>query len=148
VPVHALKDAVPVEVGGLGLLDGGVGAVVDAHAAPLGGALLVVVDAHAAAAADNLAGVHAVPAQGVDRRLAGGVGGQLGDEHGVSAVVGQGHGHVGLAAAEAELQVVGLDKALVVVGLEPDHQLAEGNNFHMSEFLLYAALLPAHQVDR
>jgi len=95
-PVHALKDAVPVEVGGLGLLDGGVGAVVDAHAAPLGGALLIVVDAHAVAAADNLAGVHAVPAQGVDRRLADGMGGQLGDEHGVSAVVGQeiGRAHV------------------------------------------------------
>ena len=51
------------------------------------------------------------------------------------AVVGQGDGHVGLAAAEGELQVVRLDKALVVVGLEPDHQLTEGNDFHIQHSL-------------
>ena len=134
-PVHALEDLVPVEVGELGLLNGGVGPVIDAHAAPLGGALLVEVDAHTVAAPDDHGGVHAVAAQGVHRRLADGVGGQLGDVGGVQAVVGQGDGHVGLAAAEGELQVVGLDKALIVVGLEPDHQLAEGNDFHVQHSL-------------
>ena len=33
------------------------------------------------------------------------------------------------ALSRGELQVIGLDEALVVVGLEPDHQLAEGNDF-------------------
>ena len=134
-PVHPLEDLVPVEVGGLGLLNGGVGPVIDAHAAPLGGALLVEVDAHTVAAPDDHGGVHAVAAQGVHRRLADGVGGQLGDVGGVHAVVGQGDGHVGLPAAEGELQVVRLDKALVVVGLEPDHQLTEGNDFHIQHSL-------------
>ena len=128
-PVHALEDLVPVKVAGLGLLDGGVGTVVDAHTAPLGGALLIEVDAHTVAAPDDHGGVHAVAAQGVHRRLADGVGGQLGDVGGVQAVVGQGDGYIGLTAAEGELQVIGLDEALVVVGLEPDHQLAEGNDF-------------------
>ena len=68
------------------------------------------------------AGVHAVAAQGVDSGLADGVGGQLGHKGRVQAVVCQGDGHVGLAAAEGELQMVGLHKALVVIGLEPDHQ--------------------------
>ena len=135
-PVHALEDLVPVKVAGLGLLDGGVGAVVDAHAATLGGALLVEVNAHTVAAPDDHGGVHAVAAQGVDGRLADGVGRQLGHIGGVQAVVGQGDGHVGLAAAEGELQVISLDKTLVVIGLEPDHQLAEGNNFHRALLLI------------
>ena len=135
-PVHALEDLVPVKVAGLGLLDGGVGAVVDAHAAALGGALLVEVDAHTVAAADDHGGVYAVAAQGVDRGLADGVGGQLGHIGGIQTVVGQRDGHVGLAAAEGELQVIGLDKTLIVIGLEPDHQLAEGNNFHRALLLI------------
>ena len=128
-PVDPVKDFVPVEVGGGGLLNGGVSPVVDAHGAALRGALLIEVDAHTVAAPDDHGGVHAVAAQGVHRRLADGVGGQLGDVGGVQAVVGQGDGYIGLTAAEGELQVIGLDEALVVVGLEPDHQLAEGNDF-------------------
>ena len=128
-PVHALEDSVPVEVGGGGLLEGGVGPVVDAHAAPLGGALLVEVDAHPVAAPDDHGGVYPVPPQGVHRRLPDGVGGELGDVGRVQAVVGQGHRHVGLAAAEGEFQVIRLDEPLIIVGLEPDHQLAEGDDF-------------------
>ena len=64
------------------------------------------------------------------------MGGQLCNKGGVQAVVGQGYGDVGLAAAEGELQVVGLDKALIVIGLEPDHQLAEGDYFCHDGFLL------------
>ena len=41
----------------------------------------------------------------------------------------------GLDAADGELQGVGLDQALRVVGLEPDHQLAEGNDFHVQHSL-------------
>ncbi len=134
-PVHALKDGVPVKVGGGSLLNGGVGPVVNAHAAALRSALLVEVNAHPVAAADDLGGVHAITAQGVHRRLTDGVGGELGDIHGVQAVIGQGHGHVGLAAAEGEFQVVGLDKPLVVVGLETDHELAEGDYFRHIIFL-------------
>ena len=134
-PVHTLEDGVPVEVGGSRLLDGGVGPVVDAHAAALGRAFLVEVDAHPVSAADDHGRVHAVPPQGVHRRLADGVGGQLGHKGRVQAVVGQRHGHVGLAAAEGKFQVVGLDKPLVIVGLEPDHQLAEGDYFRHFIFL-------------
>ena len=128
-PVHALENLVPVEVGGGGLLDGGVGPIVDAHAAPLGRALLVEVDAHPVAAPDDHAGVHPVPPQGVHRRLPDGVGGELGDVGRVQAVVGQGDRHVGLAAAEGEFQAIRLDEPLIIVGLEPDHQLAEGDDF-------------------
>ncbi len=33
-PVDAVEDGIPIEVGGGGLLDGGVGPVIDAHAEP------------------------------------------------------------------------------------------------------------------
>ena len=58
------------------------------------------------------------------------MGGQLGHEDGVGAIVGQRDGNVGLAAAEGELEVVGLNETLIVVGLQADHQFAEGYDFH------------------
>ncbi len=63
------------------------------------------------------------------------MGGQLGNEGSVNAVVGQRNSNVGLAAAEGELQVVGLNKALVVERLQTDHQFAKSNDFH-GELLL------------
>ena len=50
----------------------------------------------------------------------------------------------GLDAAEGELQVVGLDKALIVVGLEPDHQLAKSHYFGHFYFLLNIFVLLLH----
>ena len=94
-----------------------MGSVVDANATTLGCALLVVVDTHPISAADNHGGIHTVPAQRVDRRLADRVGGKSSDIDRIHSVVGQGDSHVGLSAAEGKLQVVGLDKSLVVIGL-------------------------------
>ena len=54
-PVGTIKDGIPSEVGGLGLLNGGVRPIVDAHAAPLGGTLFQIVDADAVAAPDDRA---------------------------------------------------------------------------------------------
>ena len=52
---------------------------------------------------------------------ADGVGGQLGDEPSVEAVVGQGNSHVGLEGGS-------LNETLVVEGLQTQHQLAESDN--------------------
>src|SRR5699024_7204800 len=87
------------------------------------------------AAADDHAGVDAVAAQAVDCALADGVCGELGDESGVHAVVGQRDSHVGFTAAEGELEGACLDEALVVVRLQTDHQFAKGNDFHCSVLL-------------
>ena len=125
-PVHTLKNGIPVELGGIGLLDGGVGPVIDADAAALGSALFIEIDAYTVTAADDFGGVHTVAAQGVDCSLTDGVGGQLGHIDGIHAVVGQRHGNVGFTAAEGKLHVVTLDKTLIVVGLQAEHQLAEG----------------------
>ena len=54
-PVGAVKDGIPIEIGGLGLLNGGVRPVIDAHAAPLRGTLFQIVDADAVAAPDDRA---------------------------------------------------------------------------------------------
>ena len=105
-----LEDGVPVELGGVGLLNGGVGPVVDADTAALGRALFQEVDAHPVAAADDLAGVHTEVAEGVHRRLTDGVLGQLGDVSRFQAEIGQGDGHVGLAAAEGGLHLVILEE--------------------------------------
>lgn len=51
-PAGAVKDGIPIEIGGLGLLNGGVRPVVDTHAAPLRGTLFQIVDADAVAAPD------------------------------------------------------------------------------------------------
>jgi hypothetical protein len=134
-PVHALEDGIPVEVSGGSQLNGGVGAVIDADGTTLRSALLVEVDANAIAAAGDLAGVNAVAAQAVHSGLTDGMGGQLGNEGCVDAVVGQRNGNIGLAAAEAELQIVGLNEALIVERLQTDHQFAKSNDFH-GELLL------------
>ncbi len=135
-PVHALEDGIPVEVGGGGQLNGGVGAVIDADRATLRSALLVEVDADTVTAAGDLAGVNAVAAQAVHSGLTDGMSGQLGNEGCIDAVVGQRNSNVGLAAAEAELQVVGLNKALIVERLQTDHQFAKSNDFHGELLLL------------
>ena len=101
-PVHALKDGVPVEVRGGSLLNRGMRTVINADRAALGSALFIIIDAHTVAAAGNLRGVYAVAAQGVDRGLADGVRGQLGDKRRVHAVVCQRDRDVGFAAAKAE----------------------------------------------
>ena len=131
-PIHALEDLLPIEIGRLCQLDGAVGTVVDADRTTLRSALLVVVDTNAVTATGDHAGVNAVAAQAVDSGLTDGVCGQLSDESCVQAVVGQRNSNVGLAAAEAELQVVGLNEALIVERLQTDHQLAKSNNFHCS----------------
>ena len=59
---------------------------------------------------------------------ADGVGGQLGDELSLEAVVGQGNSHVGLTAAEGGLEGGSLNETLVVEGLQTQHQLAESDN--------------------
>ena len=76
-----------------------------------------------------------VKALEVHSGLTDGMSGQLGNEGCVDAVVGQRNSNVGLAAAEAELQVVGLNEALIVERLQTDHQFAKSNDFH-GELLL------------
>ena len=128
-PFGPRKDGIPVEILRLGLLDGGVGPVVDAHGTPLGSTLFIEINAHPVAATDNFGGIHAVAPQAVHRRLADGVGRELGDVGHIHTVIGQGHRYVGFAAAEGEFHMVALDKALVVVGLQTQHQFTEGNDF-------------------
>ena len=131
-PLHAVKDAVPIEIGGIGHSDRGVSAVVNDLRGALAGTLFAVVDAHALAAADDLRGVHAELAQGIDGHLTDLVRGELGNEGGVHAVVGKGNGHVGLGATEGGLKLFGLHKAQIPLGGKAKHQLAKGNDlFHI-----------------
>ena len=60
--------------------------------------------------------------------LTDGMGGQLGDVSSVNAIVCQGDCNVGFAAAEGELHMIALDETLIVIGLQAEHQLAEGYN--------------------
>ena len=128
-PFGSLKDGIPVKFLRLGLLDGGVGPVVDAHGTPLGSTLFIEVNAHPVAAAEDFGGIHTVAPQRVHRRLTNGVGRKLGDVGRIQPKICQGHRHVGLAAAEGEFHMVALDEPLIVVGLKPEHQLTEGNDF-------------------
>ena len=129
-PIHALEDLIPIKVGRLSQLDSAVGTVVDADGTTLRSALLVVVDAHTVTAAGDHAGINAVATQAVDSGLTDSVCGELGNESCVQTVVGQRNSNVSLAAAEGELQAVGLNETLVVEGLQTDHQFAKSNDFH------------------
>ena len=82
------------------------------------------------AATDDLAGADAVTAQSVHAGLTDDMGGQLGDEVHVDAVVRQRHRHVGLAAAVGVLEGISLHEAQMIVGLQADHDLTKGNDFH------------------
>ncbi len=127
-PLGAVEDLVPVEILPGSQLNGGIGTVINADAATLRGTLLVVVDAHTVAAPDDQGGVHAVAAQRVHGSLADGMGGQLGYKGDIHAIVGQGNGHIGFAAAEGEFHAGCLNKALIVKGLQTNHQFTKGYN--------------------
>ena len=142
-PVGTFKNPVPVEIGGSSLLNGRMGTVVNAHAAPLGSALLIVVNADPVAAPNDQGGVHTVAAQRIDRGLTDCMGRKLGHIGRIYAVVCQRHGNVRLAAAEGKLHMVALNKTLVVIGLKPQHQLTESNNsahFALASFTISTLL--------
>ena len=125
-PVHTLKGLVPVDIAGLGQGHGGVFAVID-HLGGTGvGAGLQVVDAHAAGAADDAGGIHAELAQLLDALVGDHVFGQHGEEGHILLVIGQGDGHVGLAAAEGGLQHLALEEALQAGRFQTQHDLTEG----------------------
>ena len=140
-PIHTFKGLVPVDIAGLCLGDGGVLTVVDNLAGAGVGAGLQEVDAHAAlVGADDAAGIHAELAQVLDALVGYGVLGQHGEEGYILAVVSQGDGHVGLAAAEGGLQHGTLEKALQAGGLESEHYFTKGKKLHCN-FSLYFYLL-------
>ena len=136
-PIGPLKNPIPVKILGSGFLNGAVRTVVNTHRAALCCAFFVEVNAHAAAPAGDQAGIHAKAAQIVYHALANGVGGQLGDECGIQPKVCQRHRHIGFAPAKGEFQIARLHKALVMIRLQADHDLAKGNNSHNGILLIF-----------
>ena len=128
-PVRASKNHIPVEVGGSGLLNGRMRPVINANGTALRRAFLIIVDTDTVASTHDHRGIHAVAAQRVDRSLSDGMRGQLGDVDGVKAVVSQRNSYVSFPATERKLQVVRLNKALVIVWLETNHQFSKGYYF-------------------
>ena len=99
--------------------------VVNAHRAPLGSAFFQKVNAYPVTAPDDSGSVYPEVAQGVHRRLTDGVLGQLGHINGVKAEVGKTHRHIGFAPAEGCLHLIVLEKAVIAVGGQPQHNFAE-----------------------
>ena len=128
-PFCTLENGIPVEIGRRSHLNGGVCTVIDADRAALRSALLVEVDTHTFATTDDLGGVYTVTAQRVDSGLTDGVGGQLGNKSSIHTIVCQGDGNVCFAATESEFHMVTLNKALVVIRLQTQHQFAKSNDF-------------------
>jgi len=124
-PVRAFKNHIPVEVGGSGLLNGRMRPVINANGTALRRAFLIIGDTDTVASTHDHRGIHAVAAQRVDRSLSDGMRGQFGDVDGVKAVVSQRNSYVSFPATERKLQVVRLNKALVIVWLETNHSTAQ-----------------------
>ena len=130
-PIHTFKGLVPVDVAGLGHGYCGILTVVDNLAGAGIGAGLQVVDAQTAlVGADDAAGVNTELAQVFHALVSDGIFGQHGEVGHVLAIVCQGHGHIGLAAAEGSLQHGALEEALQAGGLESEHYLAKGKKLH------------------
>ena len=147
-PIGTVKDLIPVEISGRGLLDCGMGTVINTDGATLGSALFIEVDTHPVAATDDLGGVHTITAEAVHSGLADRVGGQLGNKCGIHAVVCQGDCYIGFATAEGEFHMVALDKTLIVIRLQTQHQFAESNNschIYILPFSINPSLRRGHQ---
>lgn len=76
-PIGPLKDSIPIEVGGLCHLDGGILTVIDTDRASLRSTLLEIVDTHSLAATDDRIGIDTEVTEGVYRRLPNGMVGGL-----------------------------------------------------------------------
>ena len=135
-PVGTLEHFAPVDHAGLDLGDGGVRTVVDDLGTAGDGARFEVIDADAVAAVDDAVGVHAEAAElgGAHRRDV--ILGETGHEVGIHAVVGEGNGDIGFAAAESCLEGMGLAETLVPGSGEPEHDFAESDYFCHICFLL------------
>ena len=128
-PVGPFEDLVPVDHTWLDLGDGGMGTVIDDLGAAGDGTGLEIVDAHPVTAIDDAVGAHAEAAEFREAHVGDVVLRKTGHELGVDTVVGKGNGHVGLAAAEGGIELVGLREAQVSRSGEAKHHFAEGNYF-------------------
>ena len=80
------------------------------------------------AAADDVVGIHAVPPQRVDARLADLVGGNLRHRKRLEAELRQRNRDVRLGAGVAGDELLGLQQTLVVLRAETQQQLSEGHD--------------------
>ncbi len=102
-PFDAVKYFVPVDVAGLYVAEGGVGAVVDYVRGALAGSGLEVVDAHSAGFSDDFRDVYAVFSELAQAGGADFVVGKDCGVRGVNAEVREGERDVCLASAEGRL---------------------------------------------
>ena len=106
-----------------------MGPVVDHLGGPHGGAALQIIDAQPLSAPGDMLRAHIVLAQGSHRALADLIVGDRRDELRVVAIIGQGHCHIGLAAAIVDVELVCLDELLKIGGGQPQHDLTNRNHF-------------------
>ena len=129
-PIGTLKDRVPIEILGLCHLDGRIFSVVDTDRAALGSALFKIIDTDPLAAADDLIGIDTEVTKRIDRRLSDGVGGELGHVGAIKTKIGKRYGDVRLPAAKGGLHLIILEKAVVAVRSQPQHDFTKGYNSH------------------
>ncbi len=124
---HDLADIVPERGGHPGEVDERVAPIVEDADRARRHAVLDEVQAHALTRTpQHSAAVHAVARQLADGAVAPRVlGGQYRDERGAQPEPGTGRGHVGLGAADLDVQVLGLLESLGRAGGQPQHHLAE-----------------------
>ena len=128
-PRRAFKNLVPVKVFFCGGGNGRTGPVIDDLGRTLAGAFFQIVDAYTVAAPDDIRGIHAVFAEGIDSSLSDFMFRKFGNEFRVKAVIGQGNGHIGLAAAEGGAVFVHLYETVIAGRGQTQHNLSKGNNF-------------------
>ncbi len=128
-PVGALKDGVKVKIRLGGRRDGGMGPVIYHLGGPHGRTALQEVNAQSLAALCDMLCGHIIFSQSSHSALADLVVGHCSDKFRVMSIIGQGHGHIGLAAAIAYIKLVCLYKLLVVRSGQPQHDLTHSNHF-------------------
>ena len=128
-PVGAGEHLAPVHHAGLDLGDGRIRTVVHHLAATGHGPGLEIIDAHAVAAVHHAVEVHPQAAELCQTHIGDIVLGHARHEMRIDAIVGQRHGHIGLAAAECGVELPGLREAQIPRRGKAKHHFAESHNF-------------------
>ena len=99
--------------------------VISTDTGALGSALLIEIDPYSVPSAHNLRGIHPVSSKRVDCRLSDHVRGKLRNISNIHSEICKRNRHIRFRSAEAELHSFRLNKTLVIIGLQTQHDFSK-----------------------
>ena len=122
-PLSTLHHLIEIEVAGISLSNRAVCTVVDNFRGTHRCACLGIIKTNAVATTSHKLCIHAIATQGVDGNLPNLMLGQLTHEVGLVTIVGHRDGHVSLTTAGDDAEALTLDKTVVALRRQAEHNL-------------------------